>query len=205
MHILILAATSDVASEMQASLGDIANQYTTVTAWTDVPSLLKENRSDLVLVERSVLAQTDLCTLNSLAEPGRWPPLLLVDAPACGAVPGVAVAQHIRQEAPTYYRIGDLHIDTRKRRARVGERWVTLPPIQYRLLLTLAKRSGEVLECQELLREVWGYEAEEGEARELVKVHIRQIRRRLGLDPEKHHYIRSVRGFGYMLAPLDER
>jgi DNA-binding response OmpR family regulator len=54
------------------------------------------------------------------------------------------------------------------------------------------------------LRVVWGYEAEESEARELVKVHIRQIRRRLGLDPEKYPYIRSVRGFGYMLAPPDE-
>ncbi|MDY7079848.1 MAG: winged helix-turn-helix domain-containing protein [Chloroflexota bacterium] len=38
----------------------------------------------------------------------------------------------------------------------------------------------------------------------MVKVHIRQIRRRLGLDPEKHPYIRSVRCFGYVLAPPDE-
>jgi DNA-binding response OmpR family regulator len=55
-----------------------------------------------------------------------------------------------------------------------------------------------------LLRLVWGYDAEEAEARELVKVHIRQIRRRLGLNPERHNYIRSVRGFGYMLTLPDE-
>lgn len=204
MHILILATTSDVASEMQSSLGNVADRYTVVTAWANVFPLLKNDRPDLILVERSVLTQTNLSTLNSLAGLDRWPPLLLVDAPGSRTALGVNVVKRITQESPLYYRIGDLHIDTRKRRARVSEHWVTLPPIQYRLLLTLAKRSGEVLGCQELLRAVWGYEAEESEARELVKVHIRQIRRRLGLDPEKHHYIRSVRGFGYMLISPDE-
>ena len=204
MHILILATTSDVASEMQSSLGNVADRYTVVTAWAGVFPLLKNDRPDLILIERSVLTQTNLSTLNSLAGPDRWPPLLLVDAPGSRTALGVNVVKRITQESPLYYRIGDLHIDTRKRRARVSEHWVTLPPIQYRLLLTLAKRSGEVLGCQELLRAVWGYEAEESEARELVKVHIRQIRRRLGLDPERHHYIRSVRGFGYMLISPDE-
>jgi two-component system KDP operon response regulator KdpE len=166
--------------------------------------LLKDDRPDLILVERPVLIQTELSILNSLAEPRRWPPLLLVDAPSSGTVEGASVAKRVIQETPLYYQIGELHIDTRKRRAKVSERWVTLPPIQYRLLLTLARHAGEVLGCQELLRAVWGYEAEESEARELVKVHIRQIRRRLGLDPEKYPYIRSVRGFGYMLAPPDE-
>jgi len=110
----------------------------------------------------------------------------------------------LRQEAPRYYEVGELRIDTGRKRATVGDRWVALPPIQYRLLLALARRAGEVVTCQELLREVWGYEATEIEARELVKVHIRQIRRRLGLDPERHHYIHSVRGFGYVLAPPEE-
>jgi DNA-binding response OmpR family regulator len=156
----------------------------------------------LILIERTILAQTELSTLNSLAEPGRWPPLLLVDVADARAATGAVL--RFAQAAPSYYQIGSLHIDTRKRRAKVKERWVTLPPIQYRLLLALAQRAGEVVASQELLRLVWGYEAGEIEARELVKVHIRQIRRRLGLDLEKHHYIQSVRGFGYMLAPPEE-
>jgi two-component system KDP operon response regulator KdpE len=204
MHILILAATSDVANKMQAAVSDVADRCTVVAAWADVFSQLGNDRPDLILVERFVLSQTELSVLSSLAEPGSWPPLLFVDALASGAATGIVVAQRVSQEASYYYQIGDLHIDTRKRRAKLGERWVTLPPIQYRLLLTLAKRAGEVIDYRELLRAVWGYEAEESEARELVKVHIRQIRRRLGLDPEKYHYIRSVRGFGYMLTSPDE-
>jgi DNA-binding response OmpR family regulator len=121
-----------------------------------------------------------------------------------GLKSGVTAVQHLPQSPPPYYQVGELRIDTRKRRARIDDRWVHLPPIQYRLLLALAERAGEVVDCQELLKLVWGYDAAEVEARELVKVHIRQIRRRLGLNPEKHHYIHSIRGFGYMLAPPEE-
>jgi DNA-binding winged helix-turn-helix (wHTH) protein len=201
MHILILAPTPSTAEQLQAALGDTADRYTIATAWPEVESLLAKDLPNLILVERAALTHIELATLLNLAQPGRWPPLLLVSAAAAGAKDGIAVVQRLTQEAPHYYQIGDLRIDTRRKRAGLGGRWVALPPIQYRLLLALAKRAGEVIDCQELLRLVWGYDAEEIEARELVKVHIRQIRRRLGLDPETHYYIRSVRGFGYMLAP----
>ncbi len=206
MHILILASTSSVAEEMQVALGDMAGRYTVAAAWSDAISSLEHDRPDLILIERAVLTRMELTTLLNLTEPGRWPPLLLVDTPAADAGDGIVVTRRLVQAAPQYYQIGELHIDTRRKRARLGERWVTLPPIQYRLLLTLAEHAGEVINCQQLLRLVWGYDAGEIEARELVKVHIRQIRRRLGLglDQEEHPYIRSVRGFGYVLAPPDE-
>ncbi len=204
MHILILASTSSVAEEMQVTLGDMADRYTVVAAWSDAISSLEHDRPDLILIERVALIRMELAILSDLAKPGRWPPLLLVDAPAADARDGVMVTRRLVQAAPQYYQIGELRIDTRRKRAGLGGRWVALPPIQYRLLLTLAERAGEVIACQQLLRLVWGYDAGEIEARELVKVHIRQIRRRLGLGPEEHPYIRSVRGFGYVLAPPDE-
>ena len=203
MHVVILASDPSVAAEMQATLGSAADEYTVVTSWADVFSLAG-GRPDLILAERTILARTDLHTLNTLMEPGRWPPLLLVDTPSAGTDGGIGIVQRLNQAIPHHFQIGDLQIDTRRRRAKLGEHWVTLPPIQYRLLLALAKRVGEVVDCQELLRTVWGHEAGGSEARELVKVHIRQIRRRLGLDPEKHYYIRSVRGFGYMLASPED-
>ena len=204
MHIVILASIPEVAKRMQTALRDVADRYTIATTWSDVMSSLEKDTPDLILAERAALARMELANLLKLTEPGRWPPLLLVGVPAAGAGDGIAVTQRLAEEPPHHYQIGELCIDTRKRRASLGERWVTLPPIQYRLLLTLANRAGEVIACQELLRLVWGHEAGEIEARELVKVHIRQIRRRLGLDLEKHHYIRSVRGFGYMLTPPED-
>jgi DNA-binding winged helix-turn-helix (wHTH) protein len=175
-----------------------------VDSWSELVSSLDENSVDLVLVDRSLLRLADLSTLGILAGRERWPPILLVDTASESGLDSVSLLRRLTRAAPDTYEVGGLRIDTRKRRASIGERWVTLPPIQYRLLLALAKRAGEVVACQDLLREVWGYESSEAEARELVKVHIRQIRRRLGLDPEKHHYVRSVRGFGYMLASPDD-
>jgi DNA-binding winged helix-turn-helix (wHTH) protein len=204
MHILILASTPGAAKKMRDALDVAADHCAVVSAWPDLVSTLEKNRPGLILVERAVLAQAELTTLSKLIEPGRWPPLLIVDTPAADSQRGIATARRLIQPPPQQYQVGELRIDTRKRRASLGGRWITLPPIQYRLLLALAQREGEVVDCQELLRLVWGYEAEEAEARELVKVHIRQIRRRLGLEPEKHNYIHSVRGFGYMLAPPGE-
>ena len=204
MHILILASTYGVAEELQVALGDAADRHTVVATWADVISSLEHDRPDLILIERATLTRMELAALLSLTEPGRWPPLLLLDAPSIQGRDVVLVTRRLVQAAPQHYQIGELTVDTRRKRARIGGRWVTLPPIQYRLLLVLAQRSGEVIDCQELLRLVWGYDTGDSEARELVKVHIRQIRRRLGLDSEKHPYIRSVRGFGYVLVAPDE-
>ena len=204
MHILILAPTPDAAAGIRTTLGDTGDRYSFASAWSDVFLALKGEHPDMIVAERTILGRIELAGLLTIAEPGRWPPLLFVDAPAVGLRDAVAASQRLSPAAPDYYQVGDLRIDTRKRRARLNERWVTLPPIQYRLLSALAQREGEVIDCQDLLRTVWGYEARESEARELVKVHIRQIRRRLGLNPEEQLYVRTVRGFGYMLVAPEE-
>jgi DNA-binding response OmpR family regulator len=204
MHVLIFAPTLSAGEEMQATLGDAADRYTVVAIWPDVLASVKDDPPDLILVERAALARLEPTTLLNLTEPGCWPPLMFVDVPATHASDGIVLTKRLTQAPPLTYQIGELCIDTRKKRAGIGERRVTLPPLQYRLLLTLAKRAGEVVSYRDLLRAVWGYDGDDNEARELLKVHIRQIRRRLGLDPEEYPYIRSVRGFGYMLAPPEE-
>lgn len=205
MRIAILATSPEVAERVKAAIpAEMAARYTIAATWSEIVSSLKGVHPDLIIVERNALKQMEVSALLSLVEHERWPPLLLVDSPSDSMRDGIAVARRLGRKEPHHYQVGDLRIDTRKRRAGISERWVTLPPIQYRLLLALARRAGEVVACRDLLRLVWGYEAGEAEARELVKVHIRQIRRRLGLNPQTHPYIRSVRGFGYMLAPPDE-
>jgi len=202
MHVLIFSPTHSAAEELRAALAGAADRCTVAITWPEVLSSLEDDPPDLILIERVALTRMEPTTLLNLTEPGRWPPLILVDAPATRVRDGVVLT---RRFAPfPVYQIGELRIDTRKKRVGFGDRWVRLPPLQYRLLLTLVRRAGEVVSYRELLRAVWGYDGEDNEARELLKVHIRQIRRRLGLDPEEHPYIRSVRGFGYMLAPPEE-
>jgi DNA-binding response OmpR family regulator len=72
--------------------------------------------------------------------------------------------------------------------------------VQYQLLVALAQRPNEVIGFRELLRQVWGYDGSKAEAQELLKAHVRLIRRKLGWNPQTGEYLRSVRGFGYMLS-----
>jgi len=206
MHILMLASTPDAAKEMRAALDDAADCYTIAINWPDFLSFLEDTSPDLLLVERSILARAESAVLLNLMKPGLWPPLLVVDVPVADARGGFALAKRLSRVSSSSHQVqvGELRIDIRKKRVGLGERWVTLPPLQYRLLLTLARRAGEVVGYRELFQAVWGYDGEDREARELLKVHVRQIRRRLGLDPEERPYIRSVRGFGYMLASPGE-
>ena len=204
MNVLVLVSSPEAAGRMQIVLDDTANRFSVASTWPEVLSRIEKDRPDLVFVESAMLLKIDLATLSKLAQPGRVPPLLLFSPSDARLPEGIKVVQHLAEGSPHFYQVEDLRIDTRRKRAGLGGRWVALPPIQYRLLVALVKRAGEVVDCRELLRLVWGYEVKESEARELIKVHIRQIRRRLGMDPEKYYYIRSVRGFGYMLASPDE-
>jgi DNA-binding response OmpR family regulator len=203
MHVLIFASTASAVDPLTTKLGGDADRHTVAVSWSEVLSTLNDDSPDLILIERAALARVEPTTLLNLMEPGRWPPLVFVDTLVAGAQDVVEVAKRFSPLSPSY-RVGDLRIDTRKKRVGLGGRWVTLSPLQYRLLLALAKRAGEVVGYQELFKAVWGYDGEDKEARELLKVHVRQIRRRLGLDPKHRPYLRSVRGFGYMLASPDE-
>ena len=203
MHIAILALKPEFVESVKDVLNRDAHRYTVVGGWPELLGCVQSDRPTLIVVQRSALGRVALADLAHFTGPGSWPPMLISGQEIAAVTQGLAAAGRLVQGEPQFYQVGDLRIDTRRKRAIVGERWVALPPLQYRLLLTLARRAGEVINAQELLRIVWGYDASAIEARELVKVHIRQIRRRLGLDPETHHYIRSVRGFGYVLTPPD--
>lgn len=75
-----------------------------------------------------------------------------------------------------------------------GER-VNLTPIEFRLLLTLARHKGRVLPHSYLLTEVWGSEY----LSELnsLRLYISYLRRKIEKDPENPRFIHSEWGVGY--------
>ena len=104
------------------------------------------------------------------------------------------------QPAGQLIRVGRLTIDSARKEVIFAAKRIRFPPIQFRLLQYLALNAERVVDRRELVREVWGYGGADTEARDLVKTHLRLIRRKLRWTDESTSYLTSVRGFGYMLS-----
>lgn len=96
-------------------------------------------------------------------------------------------------------RCGDLLIDESNHEATMGDRPLALSPTEFNLLLCLAKNRGRVLSWESLLREIWGSEDWEG-GKELVKVNIRRLRKKLEPNPARPQYVLTSWGVGYRMA-----
>jgi DNA-binding response OmpR family regulator len=100
--------------------------------------------------------------------------------------------------------LGPLTIYPGRYQISVGDKPFALTPTEFDLLLYLAAHRGRVVPCYELVREVRGYTVDEAEAREVIRPHISNLRRKLekaGQDPD---LILNVRGIGYRLSEPNE-
>lgn len=75
---------------------------------------------------------------------------------------------------------------------------VALNAQEYRLLCYLAAHPNRVLERDEILDQVWGYES--GTTTRTVDVHVAKLRHRLGESDHPQH-IQTIRGRGYQFKP----
>ncbi len=93
---------------------------------------------------------------------------------------------------------GDLIVDLDRCQASVRGEPVKLTASEFRLLSCLAKNPGRVLSSRSLVREVQGYDCSPQEAQRIIKVHVHNLRKKMGLDSQKPPHILNVRGVGYM-------
>lgn len=99
------------------------------------------------------------------------------------------------QPADNTLRIGDLDISlTSHTVSRQGEE-ISLTPLEFDLLVALARRPNQVMSREELLEEVWGYR-HAGDTR-LVNVHVQRLRAKIEKDSDKPEIVITVRGVGY--------
>jgi two-component system, OmpR family, response regulator RegX3 len=90
-------------------------------------------------------------------------------------------------------RAGELEVDLRARRVRVGGRELELTPKEFDLLAALAHDPGAAISRRRLLEEVW--ETSWYGSTKTIDVHVAALRRKLG-DPA---WIQTVRGVGFRL------
>lgn len=111
-------------------------------------------------------------------------------------------SQSERMRSTQVFQVGQMRIHAGRMRVALGDSWIKLPPIQFRILRHLAANANVVVPHHDLATAVWGAEAHDDETkRDLIKVHIVQLRRTLG--PAFKNYIQAVRGQGYVLVDPD--
>jgi two-component system response regulator MtrA len=91
--------------------------------------------------------------------------------------------------------IGDLVIDVAGHDVKRGERSIPLTVLEFKLILTLAKRPWQVFTREALLEEVWEYQ--HAADTRLVNVHVQRLRAKIEIDPEHPEIVVTFRGVGY--------
>ncbi len=99
-------------------------------------------------------------------------------------------------------RVHDLLILPERQAVFRGEERIHLTNSEYNLLLTLARRPGMVFTREMLMESLWDTERNTGSVL-TVNVHLKNLRERLGDDPNHPRYIATIRGVGYKI--LEER
>ncbi len=109
--------------------------------------------------------------------------------------------RHLRQRAAPggdpVLEVGRLRIDLARREVSVGGQEVHLTPLEYRLLVVLARHAGMVLTHGHLLREVWG--PGHTEQTHYLRVYMAQLRRKIEPDPARPQILLTEPGVGYRL------
>ncbi|MDA8438134.1 MAG: MtrAB system response regulator MtrA [Propionibacterium sp.] len=98
-------------------------------------------------------------------------------------------------EAAGVYQIGDISINTQGHKVQRGDSLIQLTPLEFDLLLALARKPRQVFSREVLLEEVWGYR--HAADTRLVNVHVQRLRSKVERDPEHPEIVVTVRGIGY--------
>ncbi len=109
-------------------------------------------------------------------------------------------AEPVEESVSTNMMLGPLTIYPGRYQIAVGDRPIDLTPTEFDLLLYLAAHRGRVVSCHELVREVRGYTVDEAEAREVIRPHVSNLRRKLKQAGQDADLIVNVRGIGYRLS-----
>ncbi len=103
--------------------------------------------------------------------------------------------RNIENPVANEIRIGDLLIDVAGHDVKRGDKSIPLTVLEFKLLLTLAKRPWQVFTREALLEEVWEYQ--HAADTRLVNVHVQRLRAKIEIDPEHPEIVVTLRGVGY--------
>jgi two-component system response regulator MtrA len=102
-------------------------------------------------------------------------------------------------DLPEQLEIGDVVIDVAGHSVKRDGQAIALTPLEFDLLVALARKPWQVFTREVLLEQVWGYR-HSADTR-LVNVHVQRLRSKIERDPESPEIVLTVRGVGYKAGP----
>jgi DNA-binding response OmpR family regulator len=216
-RILIAEDEPALASFLQKGLR--ASGYTTFVAGDGAmaSSMARDGKFDLVILDLGLPDLDGSIVLRDLRAAGQRLPVIVLTArddlsDKVAALEGGAddyitkpfrfeellarIRVRLREEGTaeqTVITAGQIAIDLRTRRVRVGNKLVELTAREFAMLEVLMRHRGQVLAREQLLSHVWGYGHDPGS--NVVDVYVGYLRRKLGAQ-----IIETVRGVGYRLV-----
>jgi two-component system response regulator MtrA len=103
------------------------------------------------------------------------------------------------EAVPEMLQIGDIAIDVAAHSVHRDDVAIQLTPLEFDLLVALARKPRQVFTRETLLEQVWGYR--HAADTRLVNVHVQRLRSKVEKDPEHPEIVVTVRGVGYKAGP----
>lgn len=107
-----------------------------------------------------------------------------------------------REEGEPELVVGAIRINTGARTAVTGDEVLALTPVEYDLLLALARACGRVRSREALIEDIRDRHYDVFDRS--IDVHISALRKKLGDDAKNPRIIRTVRAAGYMMVNPDD-
>ncbi|MFH1452608.1 MAG: response regulator transcription factor [Armatimonadota bacterium] len=111
-----------------------------------------------------------------------------------------AVLRRVKAEKEPQQKIsvGEIALDLKKYEASKGGKLLELTPIEFKILALLCQNPEHTLTRLQIIEKVQGYEFEGYER--TVDAHIKNIRKKIEINPQKPRYLLTVFGVGYKLV-----
>ena len=106
-----------------------------------------------------------------------------------------ARVRRLDDPAPEALSVGDVSIDVAGHSVTRNGTPISLTPLEFDLLVCLARKPWQVFTREVLLEQVWGYR--HAADTRLVNVHVQRLRSKVEHDPENPEIVLTVRGVGY--------
>jgi two-component system response regulator MtrA len=162
----------------------------------------RDSRPDLVLLDLMLPGSDGIDVCRQIrAESGV--PIVMLTAKTFKSKDLVArVRARLRrtdEPAPEMLQIGDIAIDVAGHSVKRDGETLNLTPLEFDLLVALARKPRQVFTREVLLEQVWGYR--HAADTRLVNVHVQRLRAKIEKDPEHPEIVVTVRGVGYKAGP----